>query len=351
MRRFAVFLLLAGCTPEVAYYGSALCLASGPSIASPDAGAVLHEAMDTEPYDGHQSDVKVVSDLPAGEELSLSFITHAGVLLPWPEPAKVDDDGSATFEGVSFPEGRSTLQVHYAAPCGIATDERPVEVLPRLTCEMEFTPEAEDRPAYRPRETVNRRLDSVSGQEGIQLSTTIETVPGANVSVWDLNPEEGPPRRLFEGVADGQGKLHAYLDLEDGPRDLEARCSVPSPARETVSRTEELFVDSVPPGCFLQGVAEGQAVTTSEDLDAVLEGTQIEVEAVVTGDDASRSPISFQVRAGLARFTVTGSPLLDGKSAATVMFWDPGPNQLSVTAEDRAGNGCQADLFLMYGTP
>jgi len=63
------------------------------------------------------------------------------------------------------------------------------------------------------------------------------------------------------------------------------------------------------------------------------------------------SSSSFQVRAGLARYTITGTPLHEGKSAATVMFWDPGPDELSVTAEDRAGNGCQANLFLMYGNP
>ncbi len=351
MRRFSAFLLLAACNPEVTSYSAALCWVDGPTIVSPADGSVLYEATDVSDSRGHQSNVEVRAALPPGAELSLSFITNAGVLLPWPQQALVDAEGTATFEAVSFPEGTSQLRVHHASDCGLSTDAVDVEVLPALTCDLAFSPKGVYRPAYRPRTTFNAADDNAPLSPGMQLRVEVETLPGAKVVLWDLNPEQGEPRPLLEGVADAGGDLTELVDLDDGDRDLEARCSVPQPERHTTSALAQLFVDTVPPECHILTLVEGQVITKAEDFDATLDGTQVEVEAVVTGGDVSYAPIQFEVRAGLAHFGVTGSALHDERSAATVMFWDPGPNRVIVTASDRAGNACWADAGVMYGTP
>lgn len=351
MRRFSVFLVLAACNPEVTSYSAALCSVEGPTIVSPADGALLYELTDVSDAKGHQSTVQVRSELPRGAELSLSFITSAGALLPWPHQVQVDADGAATFEMVSFPVGTSQLRVHHASDCGLSTDAIEVEVLPALTCELEFSPKGVYRPAYRPRTTFNAGDDNAPFVEGMQLQAKVETLSGAKVVLWDLNPEHGEPRPLLEGVADTWGNFAGLVDLEDGERDVEARCSVPQPERHVTSRRAQLFVDTVPPECRILTLAEGQVITKAEDLDALLDGTQVDVEAMVTGGDVSYSPIQFEVRAGLATFGITGSALQDERSRATVMFWDPGPNQVVVTASDHAGNACWANAGVMYGTP
>ena len=65
----------------------------------------------------------------------------------------------------------------------------------------------------------------------------------------------------------------------------------------------------------------------------------------------SSAPLRFEVHAGLALFGVTGTLLLQGRSTARVMLWDPGPNRISVAVEDRAGHFCEAGIDVVYGTP
>jgi len=319
------------------------------TITAPYDGALITEQDDTSSKPGIQANVLVQTDeMTAEAVLSLSFLSEAEQIYVWPDQALVDEAGLATFDDVTFPEGFSTLRVHYEGPCALQSQQISLHTRGPLPCELNLSPSPTQNSWYAPYSVVNQQHDSDPTLPGAQIGFSVWSMPGVQVTITESDPLQNSEQTLAQvGVGSG-GTAALTVTLAEGYRAIKASCKSSDRPESVESGLAFYFVDVTPPACSLTNLNADQVITCDVDEVPTKEGTQLTATATYFGSDLSDQPTIFAVRYTNESYTVVGTAIDNGQTSATIMLWAPGQNQISVTGADLAGNSCVAEQTVIY---
>jgi hypothetical protein len=307
-------------------------------ITAPDEGSMFWDGDDGAP--GVQSDVVVRTNLHQSEIVQLRVIDQLGFAQLY--SARVDAEGTASFERLSFPDGPVTLEATgITEQCGSGRDEVEIDVFGTTGCELETRETPVPNEFYAPLPVHNIYSDSNSVYEGFQGNLDVWTQPSATVELMVIDLETGLPTSAGPRIADDTGWAGYGLTVPEGAQALEARCISPDGSIERVSNRISVYIDTVPPSCLLVSPEYGTELTPALDADGdPTNGTQIELIGEVVDDDQSgAAPLSPLFTVNAVAFE-GGEVDEQGTSKVTVGLEDQGSYLLGVQAQDRAGNLC-----------
>ena len=213
-------------------------------------------------------------------------------------------------------------------------------------CSVAFDPAPRTNDHYAPRLVLNGTHDADPDQDGAQIRVVVTSTPGAYVSLWTGQPEASDV--LVAAPADDKGQFSQLVTLEEGEHDIQVRCNMTGGDESKVVTAPPVVVDSVAPECMLSNITDGETITSADDEDPAKGGTQVSVSALFMATDVSGQKSTFTVRGGGEKFELAGSDIKSGGSVATLMFWNPGSNSVSVEASDYAGNYCSSTLSVEF---
>lgn len=292
--------------------------------------------------EGVQADVEVATSLAADELVALEVRNGDRVLDT--RETTVDAAGHARFEAVLVSSPSTTLRVALSTECGVATDERTIEVLAGTGCTLSFDPPPDVVPDLAPRSVLSVATDPDPATPLHPLAATVRTRAGWTVELARV--DETTSTTLVTTSTAGPDGAALFDDaLTDGNFTYRATCHGPGFSVRGVEHA--LLVDTTPPVCRLVTPYPGSSVTPAYDRNATLaDGIQLDVVGEVSGADIDRSePVALVVTdtSGMAA-TFIGAPLDDaGRTTIPASLAPPSTPAsftFSLRVTDRARNAC-----------